>query len=95
MIDFGKMLSKNPTVAMRQEKLRINAVVVWYSLRDGNGIAIDRFGTEYYIDDSCFENFNSYNDDKHPIDENDHQLVSLRINPEVNDCLCGYKVRVL
>ena len=96
MIDFGKMRCKNDSVALKQEKLRINAVVLWYSLRNGNGIAVDRYGNEIYIDDSCFEGWNKYDDEDapHPIDEYGHNVISLRFNPEIEDCLCGYKVRV-
>lgn len=63
---------------------KVAARIKWFDLRDGNGIAFEMNGTEFYIDTSSI---------KKGYRPKDGDFVLLNENLEVHDCRCGLDVR--
>lgn len=62
---------------------KVLARIRWWDKRDGNGIAYELDGTEFYIDVSSF---------KQKFEPKDGDFIFLRENLEVHDCRCGLDV---
>jgi hypothetical protein len=64
--------------------MKQKATILWYDKRDGQGVALDAEGREYYIDRSVID---------HPA----FTRAGLRVEMDtrlLGDCPCGYNVRL-
>ena len=73
----------------------MNLKLLWYDQRDGQGIAVDAKGNEYYIDDSVLQF------DKTLLNTHNGKGVSRAglfltgtINESIKHCLCAKNVRL-
>lgn len=62
---------------------KVLARLRWWDKRDGNGIAVEMDGTEFYIDSSAL---------KQKFTPRDGDFIFLRENLEITECRCGLDV---
>jgi hypothetical protein len=74
----------------------IQVELLWFDQRDGNGIATDSQGFEYYIDSSVLmfnkTELNTKSDGKGVSRTGMNLLIDL--NESIKDCRCGKNVRI-
>ena len=63
--------------------MKHTAKILWIDTKQGNGIAVDLHGNEYYFDRSVFKDFST---------AERKDLIEFDINKAIKDCLCAYNV---
>jgi hypothetical protein len=70
----------------------IQVKLLWFDQRDGNGIVVDEFHNEYYIDISVLK-FKPCALSKNGISRTGLTLT-IELNTSIKDCLCGMNVEL-